>query len=161
MHVKHIFVVKADNVENAVKKVESDLELDESLTSDNYWSVVGALDVKKNEYTFYDTSREDERLRTVEGINSVVGKFIDPAIYQGMKEQLALDTVRENWESVERLAKGLDGIKDALGKGFDITADPLVEVNGWDKLMFGVTDWTTIDDDTASPRFAVIVDFHF
>lgn len=161
MHVKHIFVVKADNADEAVNRVEANLESDESLTSDNFWSVVGALDVKKNEYTLYDDSREDERLRTVEGINCVVGKFVDPTSYQKMKEQLALDTVRENWFSVERLAKELDGIKEGVKTAFDITADQIVEVNGWDKLSFGVTDWTTVDNEADGNRFAVIVDFHF
>ena len=138
MHNAHIFVVKANNAESAILKVETELELDESLTSDNYFSINGAVDLEQNSYTEgdTDTDRAWNNLHTVEGIIKESNEFISKERYAGLKEQLKQCAEQERWFDVERLAKSLDGISYAVNKGFDLSVDNIVHYNCESSIIF-------------------------
>ena len=161
MHNAHIFVVKANNAELAISKVETELELDESLTSNNYFSIDGAVDLVQNSFTPYDTDRAWEELHSVEGIIKASQEFISNERYAGLKEQINQCTNQERWFDVERLAKSLDGISYAVNKGFSFSADKITQFNEYDYFDFGITNWTDSHNAKEEDRvFAVIVDFH-
>ena len=161
MHNAHIFIVKAANAELAISKVNTELELDERLTSDNYFSINGAVDLVQNSFTPYDTDRTWDNLHSIEGISKEVNECIAPERYAGLKEQLKLSVEKERWFDVERLAKSLDGISYAVNKGSVFSADNIIRFNEDDYFDFGVSDWTGFSNDKEDNRvFAVIVDFH-
>ena len=161
MHNAHIFVVKANNAELAISKVETELELDESLTSNNWFSIDGAVDLVQNSFTPYDTDRTWDNLHSVEGIIKESKEFVGKERYAGLKEQLKHCAEQERWFDVERLAKSLDGISYAVNKGFDLSADNIVQFNEYDYFDFGITNWATLSNAKEDDRvFAVIVDFH-
>lgn len=161
MHNAHIFVVKSANAELAISKVKDELEMDESLTSNNWFSINGAVDLEQNSFTADDTDRTWENLQSVEGIIKESKEFVSKERYAGLKEQLNRSIEREHWFDVERLAKSLDGISYAVNKGFSFSADKITQFNEYDYFDFGITDWTDFRNAKEDDRvFAVIVDFH-
>lgn len=161
MHNAHIFVVKSAKAELAISKVKDELEMDESLTSNNWFSINGAVDLEQNSFTADDTDRTWENLQSIEGIIKESKEFVSKERYAGLKEQLNRSIEREHWFDVERLAKSLDGISYAVNKGFSFSADKITQFNEYDYFDFGITDWTDFRNAKEDDRvFAVIVDFH-
>lgn len=157
MHNKHIFIVDAENAELAIWRVKTELELDESLTSNNWYSVCGAVDTVSGAYTLNDDYRDCEGLKTIEGINKEISEYISKERYDKLKEQLQESVDKHQWSMAEYYAKQLDGIEVATHTGFDLQKN-ITGINEFDKFSFGVTIWTENNNDL--PLFAVIVDFH-
>lgn len=159
MHNKHIFIVDAENAELAIWKVKTELELDESLTSNNWYSVCGAVDTVSGAYTLNDDYRECDELKTIEGINKEINEFISKERYEKLKAQLQESVDKHQWHMAEYYAKQLDGIEVATHTGFDLKKN-IVDINEFDKFSFGVTIWTENENNDDLSLFAVIVDFH-
>ena len=54
MHVLNIRVVKEKNIDEAIWRVENSYDNDESLTSDNYYTICGVLDMSRDKYVVID-----------------------------------------------------------------------------------------------------------
>lgn len=157
MHNKHIFIVQADNAELAISQVKTELELDESLTSNNWFTVCGAVDTVSGAYTLNDDYRDCDELKTIEGINKEISEYISKERYDKLKEQLQECVDKHQWHMAGYYANQLDGIEVATHTGFDLKKN-IVGINEFDKFSFGVTIWTENNNDLS--LFAVIVDFH-
>ena len=157
MHNKHIFIVQADNAELAISQVMTELELDESLTSNNWFTVCGAVDTVSGAYTLNDDYRDCDELKTIEGINKEINEYIGKERYEKLKAQLQESVDKHQWHMAEYYAQQLDGIEVATHTGFDLQKH-IVGINEFDKFSFGVTIWT--EDNKDLPLFAVVVDFH-
>ena len=155
MHNNHIFIVDAENAELAISKVKTELELDESLTSNNWFMVLGAVDTISGAYT--SDSDYQGNLKTIEGINKEISEYISKERYDKLKEQLQESVDKHQWSMAEYYAKQLDGIEVATHTGFDLQKN-ITGINEFDKFSFGVTIWTDNNNDLS--LFAVIVDFH-
>ena len=163
MHTKHIFVVKANNAELAISKVNNEFEMCDTLTSDNWWIINGAVDLVSNAYTPNDTDRDFDVLHSIEGIVGELKKFANKETYDKVRNQLLLSMSNEHWDNVISCAKTLDGIKNAVEKNeVVLSADKITEINEYEWFEFGITDWTMVDVDPNDDKgvFAVIVDFH-
>lgn len=162
MHNKHIFAVKANNAEIAISRVENELESAEHLTCNNWWHILGAVDLVSGAYTFNDTDRDYDKLHSIEGIKELFGKYTSKEKYERLIDELENHTSKEEWFEVERCAKELDGIKNAVKGEFVLNADTITEVNADDWFEFGISDWVNVlpneEDDVGV--YAVIVDFH-
>lgn len=159
MHNKHIFIVDAENAELAISKVKTELELDESLTSNNWYSICGAVDTVSGAYTLNDDYRECDGLKTIEGINKEINEYISKERYDKLKARLQECVDKHEWHMAEYYAKQLDGIEVATHTGFDLKNN-IVDINEFDKFSFGVTIWTENENNNDLSLFAVIVDFH-
>lgn len=163
MHTKHIIVVKANNAELAMSKVDDLLLGCPWLTEDNWHSIVGVVNMNNNQYTFGDTSRDIPKLHSIEGIVEVVKEFANKERYEAVMKTLYDHAKAENWFSVRKLAEELDYQWNVVKYGFDFSVDKITEVAPERFDMFGVTDWTDLrnDDKEDTETFAVVVDFHY
>ena len=163
MHNRHIFIMKSDTAENAMTTLEHEFYNDESLTSDNWFRVIGALDIKNNKWIKNpdeDTDRDEERLHTVEGMNKALNDISSKERVAKLERELLEKVKKKQYFEVADLANQLDGIQGASEKGVDIRKE-IIEINPYDKFTFGLSNYDFLafnEEDTE--LFAVVVDFH-
>lgn len=162
MHNRHIFIVKSDTAENAMGTLKYTLYDDESLTCNNWFSVIGALDIKNNKWTENPKEkpdRDDERLHTVEGMNKALNDISSKERFAKLERELLEKVKTKQYFEVANLANKLDGIQGVCDKGVDITKE-IIEINPYDKFTFGLSNYDGLGGNEDTELFAVVVDFH-
>lgn len=162
MHNRHIFIVKSDTAENAIGTLKYTLYDDESLTCNNWFSIIGALDIKSNKWTENPKEkpdRDDERLHTVEGMNKALNDISSKERFDKLERELLEKVKTKQYFEVANLANKLDGIQGVCDKGVDITKE-IIEINPYDKFTFGLSNYDWLGGNEDTELFAVVVDFH-
>lgn len=162
MHNRHIFIVKSDTAENAISNLDCELSADESLTCNNWFRVIGALDIKNNKWTENpkeEPDRDDERLHTVEGMNKALNDISSKERFEELERELLEKVKTKQYFEVAELANELDGIQGVCDKGVDIRKE-IIEINPYDKFTFGLSNYDWLGGNEDTELFAVVVDFH-
>lgn len=162
MHTKRLYAVKADNVDDARMIVEGELENDNRVNENNFFFVNGVIDVKNNTYTTVDADREWKELKSVEGVTKFVTEFANKERYDKLIEQLKLNTERQNWFYVERVASELDDISNSIKDGFTLNDQYVTELAMGKIDTFGIDNWYELREHSKEcGSYLVVVDFHF
>lgn len=162
MHTKRLYAVKAEDVDDAVSFVEGELYEDSRTNENNFFNVNGVIDVKNNTYTTIDTDREWKELKSVEGVTKFVTEFANKERYDKLIEQLKLDTERQNWFYVERLASELDDIGNIIKDGFTLNDQYVTEMAMGKIETFGIDNWYGARNGADGLNsYIVVVDFHY
>lgn len=159
MHCNSIRVINAKDVKTAVAHIENDLDMDESLTSDNWWNAIGVLNLNTKEYTKIAKDRDDQRLHTIGGIKEVVQEIASKERYERLQLDMMCAIKQEDWDTVRINALELDDIKHIVKNGFKFSAKEITELAPCRIDTFSITDMT--DRDSKEDTFAVILDFHY
>lgn len=159
MHCNSIRVIRAKDVKTAVARIESDLDMDESLTSNNWWKTVGVLNLNTKKYTKIEEESDDQRLHTIGGIKELVQEIAGKDRYERLQLDMMCAIKREDWDTVRINALELDDIKSIVKNGFKFSAEDITELAPCRVDTFSITDMR--DRDSKEDTFAVILDFHY
>jgi hypothetical protein len=158
MHVLNIRVVKEKNIDEAIWRVENSYDNDESLTSDNYYTICGVLDMSRDKYVVIDKERDWNMFNCCKDVVKEVLEYANEKTYKQLKSELETAMKKKQWSRVYEVSEELEDIEPIIQGGFKFDKDNITEFAPWKVDTFSITDMRYLGGE--GKTYAVVVDMH-